>query len=131
MADDDVVSEKVVWGYPIPVGSDGKRMWPAAVKQIALRKVADGATARSVAAEIGITDALFYKWAKAGRDRASTPQFVELLPPEPASDVPERPSRDGGQIGCVVRIGGTEVMIPPGFPAGDLAGILRAVRETA
>lgn len=38
MANDDVVSERVVWGYTVPLGWDGKRMWPAAVKQIALRK---------------------------------------------------------------------------------------------
>jgi len=131
MANDDVVSGKVVWGYTVPLGSDGKRMWPAAVKQIALRKLAEGATTRNVAAEIGVTDALIYKWVKAGRDRASTPRFVELLPPKSVGDVPDKPHRDGGQTGCVVRIGGTEVTIPPGFPAGDLAGILRAVRETA
>lgn len=58
MANDDVVSERVVWGYTVPLGSDGKRMWPAAVKQIALRKLAEGATARIVGAEIGVTDAL-------------------------------------------------------------------------
>jgi len=60
MANDDVVSETVVWGCTVPLGSDGKRMWPAAVKQIALLKLAEGATARNAAAEIGITDAMIY-----------------------------------------------------------------------
>lgn len=104
---------------------------------MAVRKIAEGVKARAVAREIGITDGLIHKWMKSLQDHDGAPDFVELLPPEEVAETPAaqpsvpQPSPaqpPASPPPCVIRLGLAEVVVPPGFPVGDLTGILSAVK---
>lgn len=135
--EDGVGKQDEVWGIAVAVNSRGARVWPAAVKEMAVRKITKGVKARAVAREIGITDGLIHKWMKSFKDQDGAPDFVELLPPEEVAETPAaHPSVPqpataqplAAPPACVIRLGLAEVVVPPGFPTRDLTGILSAVK---
>jgi hypothetical protein len=127
MLDDGADGGLVVWGIPVPVNANGVRIWPEEVKAIAVRKAEAGSKVAEIARDAGVNASLVYKWLRAPKSPGIPPQFVEVTPPADAGKYSATPPRTpGGE--CVVRFCGAEVAIPPGFPADELTGIMRAVK---
>ncbi len=126
MLDAEAKNGQEVWGFKVAVNGKGARVWPEELKRVAVRKVADGAKAIDVAKELGVTAGLFHKWLKAAKDESSAIDFVELLPP--TKTVTKTAEMRPTAHGCVIRLGQAELVVPPGFPANDLSGILRAIK---
>jgi transposase-like protein len=126
MLDAEARNGQEIWGFKVAVNSRGTRLWPEDLKRAAVGKVANGAKTTEVANELGITVGLIHKWLKAAKDADSAIDFVELLPPtKTATKTAEmRPTANG----CVIRLGQAELVVPPGFPADDLSGILQAMK---
>lgn len=113
MLDGGALNSQEVWGIHVGVTAKGARAWPDEIKEMAVRKVAEGAMASAVAEEFGITAGLFYKWLRAAREHGSSVDFVELLPPAkaPEKTVEKQPVSHA----CVIRLCQTELTVPSGF----------------
>jgi transposase-like protein len=129
MLDEGAAGGLEVWGIPVAVSVTGMRLWPDEVKAIAVRKVAAGVKVSDIAQETGVRPSLIHKWVRATTEDGA-PRFIELLPPHSEPQTPQvAASNASGRAECIVRLGGVEVAILPGFPADELTGILRAVRS--
>lgn len=129
MLDVRATHRQEVWGVQVVLNARGTRIWPDQVKAMAVRKVADGAKASEVAREIGVTMSLMYKWLNAAKKKPLAPQFIQVLPPATEGKATAEPGQVSAPPACVVRLGQAEVTVPPGFPAAELVGILRAVKS--
>lgn len=127
MLDDGADGGLEVWGIPVPMNANGVRIWPEAVKAIAVRKAEAGSKVAEIARDAGVNTSLVYKWLRASKSEAFTPQFVEVAAPADAGKCSAASLRPGGGE-CVVRFRGAEVAVPPGFPAGELTGIMLALK---
>lgn len=78
---DETVSgttDKVIWGIPVPLMTNGNRKWPEAIKVMAEERIAAGAKPRAIAAELGALETQVRKWLRRGQTRVSDcPGFVE------------------------------------------------------
>lgn len=132
MLDEGATGGLEVWGIPVAVTATGMRLWPAEVKAIAARKAAAGVKVSDIAQEAGARSSLVRKWLRAATEDGG-PRFIELMPPQMEPQPEPRASQAAagnarGRAECIVRLGGAEVAVPPGFPGDELVGILRAVR---
>lgn len=143
MLDEKEGSDVVVWGIPVIIAGNGRRIWPNELKAMAVEKVAAGSRIATVAREIGANESLVAKWARAqlplvprrGRPPGKTPSqgkaphFVEVMPAEALA----RPTWQTGApeaAACQIRIGDAEISVGGDFPTDQLAEILRAVRAS-
>ncbi len=126
MLDAEARNGQEFWGFKVAVNSKGTRLWPEELKRAAVDKVTNGAKTTEVAKDLGITVGLIHKWLKAVKEADSSIDFVELLPPTKTATktVETRPLAQG----CVIRLGQAELVVPPGFPADELSGILQAMK---
>ncbi len=101
-----------VWGINVPISPKGRRRWPETVREMAVKRVMDGAKIIDVAKETGANKSLVAKWVNDAADRKSAP------------------SQYAGQHTCQIQFGDTGVTVPSGYPATHLAEILQAVRAS-
>lgn len=132
---DGEVPEKVekVWGFTVPIMNGGRRRWPRALRAMAVEKVADGAGIREIAEEIGAHKSLVALWVKNAQSESSVPAFFEVVPPtalHPSHRQSRAVASEDDPAPCRIRIGDTDIAIPPGYPADHLAEVLRAVRAS-
>lgn len=127
MTDDKVTEAAAVWGVPIALGPNGRRIWPDEIKAQVVDRVASGDRIARIAREIGANESLVAKWVKDAKAPAGGLAFVEVTVPMEAKTV-AAPIAEGGS--CHIRLGDVERTIRPGYPASHLAEVLRAVRAS-
>lgn len=126
MLDESVSSGILVWGISVPKTANGRRYWPDEIKAMAAERIDAGSSIVDVAREIGANESLVANWVRAASPKAPRPDFVELTPPR--DDLRSRAATSASHSDLRIRIGDAEISVPPGYPAEQLAGILRAAR---
>lgn len=125
MQEDTAEGTVKVWGFHIPMKSDGRRSWPDEIRAMAIERIAAGAKISDIVAETGAHKSLVAKWVRTAKPSAlpsdAMPAFIELVPSSRTSAASESNastvSRAGGSLGaatCRIRIGGADVEIPAG-----------------
>ena len=132
---DGEVPEKVdeAWGFAVPTRSGGRRQWPAALRAMAVARIAAGAGIREISAEIGANKSLVAIWVKNAQRKDSAPAFFEVVPPtevKPDRKQSTAVAPEDATPTCRISIGDANIAIPPGYPADHLAEVLRAVRAS-
>lgn len=132
MSDSEQDAPVVVWGFPVPTKSNGRKMWPREIKEMAAAKFAAGHTVAAIAREVMANESLVGKWVRQPRhDEATgdgTPRISEVTGVVDAEDnIPS--SAITGQS-CELQIGDVRLTVTPGYPGAHLAEILRAVRAS-
>ena len=119
-----------VWGITVPISPKGRRRWPETIREMAVKRVMDGAKIVNVAKETGANKSLVAKWVNDSADRKSAPNFVELIEQNANQDTKWSPAQFAEQLTCQIQLGDTGVSVPSGYPANHLAEILQAVRAS-
>lgn len=132
MSDSEQDTPLVVWGLQVPTRSNGRKMWPKQIKEMAAEKFAAGQTVAALAREIMANESLVGKWVREPRQdeatAAGTPRISEIIGIIDAVDnIPS--SAIMGQS-CELRIDDVRLTITPGYPGAHLTEILRAVRAS-
>lgn len=136
MLDGTMPAKSTVWSIEVPIRDNGRKNWPLELRAMAVRRIADGAGIREIAEEIGANKSLVSTSVKKADGDAvqGAPAFVELLPPDEPSRkkvaVKDKAALPSERRSYHIRIGDTDIAIPPDFPADNLIGILRAVRAS-
>ncbi|GFE49048.1 hypothetical protein So717_08010 [Roseobacter cerasinus] len=118
-----------VFGYSIPIGKDGRRMWPTKFKREMAKQMMSGKlTVGDVQKTCRVSDKTAYRWksdfqtpTKKAAKRKDRPAFVEVQvneakPVDPISH---------GQI--KLKRGATELTLPTDYPVKQLALLIRAL----
>ena len=132
---DGEVPEKVemVWGFAVQTRSGGRRKWPAALRAMAVERIAAGEGIREIAEEIGANKSLVAVWVKNVRPEDPVPAFFEVVPPsleKPCRTEPVTLAPENAAPSCRISIGDDDIAMPPVYPADHLAEVLRAVRAS-
>lgn len=118
-----------VFGYSIPVGKDGRRMWPTKFKREMVKQMMSGKlTVGDVQKTCRVSDKTAYRWKsdfqtprkKAAKRRAQS-AFVEVQVDE-TKPVELKPH---GHI--TRKRGATELMLPTDYPIKHLVHLIRAL----
>lgn len=117
-----------VWGINVPISPKGRRRWPQALRDMAVKRVTDGAKIIDISKEIRANKSLVAKWVNDSADRNSAPNFVELVNSNINQDTRCPDPQFAGQLNCQIQFGDTGITVPPGYPAAHLAEILQAIR---
>lgn len=132
---DGEVPEKVekVWGFAVQTRSSGRRHWPDKLRGMAADRIKAGQGIREIAEEIGANKALVAHWVKKAQCKVPRPAFFEVVPPTKVKASAKQATTITAPdevTACGIRIGDTDVAIPPDYPADHLEAILRAVRAS-
>lgn len=129
MSDSEQDTPLVVWGFPVPTKSNGRKMWPKQIKEMAAAKFAAGHTVAAIAREVMANESLVGKWVREPRREEatgdSTPRISEVVGIVDAEDIAPSPAIRGQS--CELQIGDVRLTVTPGYPGAHLAEILRAV----
>ena len=117
-----------VWGINVPISPKGRRKWPQAIRDMAVKRVIDGAKIIDISKEIRANKSLVAKWVNDSADRNSAPNFVELVNNDMNQDTRWPDSQCSGQLKCQIQFGDIGITVLPGYPATHLAEILQAIR---
>lgn len=118
-----------VFGYSIPDGKDGRRMWPTKFKrEMAKQMISGKLTVGDVQKTCRVSDKTAYRWksdfqtpTKKTAKRKDRPAFVEL-------QVDETKSVEPNSLGHItLKRGATELTFPTGYPVKQLALLIRAL----
>lgn len=129
MSDGEFEGPLVIWGIPVPTKSNGRKMWPTEIKTMAAEQVAAGKTVAEIARETTANESLVGKWVRdhrGGKTKQRHPSITEVV----AVSEFEEPVRASSVATCEIQLGDVRVTIGPGYPAGHLSEILRAVRAS-
>jgi len=127
MLDESASNGILVWGIFVPISANGRRAWPDEIKAMAAERVGAGSEIVDVAREIGANESLVAKWVRGAPSKISTQGFVELTRPREARK-PQFATAPG-QSDLRIRLGDTEISVPPGYPPAHLAEVIKAVRD--
>lgn len=119
-----------VWGINIPISPKGRRKWPQEIRDMAVKRVTDGAKIIDISKEIGANKSLVAKWVNDSADRNSAPNFVELVNNNMNQDTGWPDPQYAGQLNCQIQLGDTGITVPSGYPAAHLAEIIQAIRAS-
>jgi len=112
-----------VYGYSIPVGKDGRRMWPKAFKQEMASRMKSGTlSVNEIKRKCQISEQTAYRWRKAAKSKATgqiNPRFTEVT----VDDIPEPTSNQDDHIEIVWR--GVELKIGTSYPVQKLAALIQ------
>lgn len=118
------------FGYSIPIGKDGRRLWPTKFKRAMGQRMRSGElSVGDVQKACQISDKTAYSWRKGGSQKSShkpqtaqqpTTSFAEI---KVETDKPAQPSETNQMV---FRRAGCEVLLPPGFPIDQLVQLIRA-----
>lgn len=124
-----------VWGINVPISPKGRRKWPQAIRDMAVKRVIDGAKIIDISKETGANKSLVAKWVndsaeRNSAERNSAPNFVELVNNNMKQNTRWPDSQYAGQLNCQIQFGDTGITVPPGYPAAHLAEIIQAIRAS-
>lgn len=132
MSDSEQDVPLVVWGFPVPTKSNGRKMWPREIKEMAAVKFAAGHTVAAIARDVMANESLVGKWVRQPRSDEppgeGTPRISEIVGIVDAED--DIPSSTVRGTSCELQIGDVRLIISPGYPCAHLTEILRAVRAS-
>lgn len=129
MSDVELEGPLVIWGIPVPRKSNGRKMWPAEIKVMAAERVAAGKTVAEIARDTTANESLVGKWVRDHRGKATKRQQPEITEVVAVTEF-EEPARAASVATCEIQLGDVRVIVGPGYPAGHLSEILRAVRAS-
>lgn len=118
------------FGYSIPIGKDGRRIWPTKFKRAMGQRMRSGElSVGDVLKACQISDKTAYSWRKGGSRQSShkpqeakhpTTSFAAI---KVESDKPVPPSQTNQMV---FKRAGCEVLLPPDFPIDQLVQLIRA-----
>ncbi len=118
------------FGYSIPVGRDGRRLWPTKIKREMAHRMRSGTLSiGDVQKTCQISNKIAYAWrtrpkhknsAKRQKVREPVPVFAEL---KVQHDVPVEQTETAH---IVFKRAGCELLLPSTYPIADLVGLIRA-----
>ncbi|WP_299289076.1 hypothetical protein [uncultured Tateyamaria sp.] len=118
------------FGYSVPVGKDGRRLWPTKFKREMGQRMRSGTlSVGEVQKTCRVSDSTAYKWKKKANRitqkpnhslEQSAPAFAEIK----VSKDEQRSARSLGQI--VFKRAGCEIDLPQDYPVDRLIQLLRA-----
>lgn len=129
--------EKVfhAYGYSIPVGKDGRRLWPTKFKRAMGQRMRSGELSISeVQKTCQVSNKTVYSWRKGGsRKSPHKPKKTQQPPPAFAEikverDKPVSPP-EAPQI--VFKRAGCEVVLPSNYPIDQLAQLIRTFENSS
>lgn len=132
MSDSEQDVPLVVWGFPVPTKSNGRKMWPREIKEMAAAKFAAGHTVAAIARDVLANESLVGKWVRQPQSDEATgngsPRISEVVGVVDAEG--GIPSSAIMGASCELQIGDVRLTISPGYPGAHLTEILRAVRAS-
>ncbi|MHA3916795.1 transposase [Halovulum sp. GXIMD14793] len=118
------------FGYSIPVGKDGRRLWPTKFKREMAQRMRSGTLSiGDVQKTCQISDKTAYAWRKGPKQRNSAkrqkvqeraPVFAEI---KVQHDVPVKQTE---MSHIVFKRAGCELLLPSDYPVAGLVGLIRA-----
>lgn len=123
------------FGYSIPVGKDGRRLWPTKFKRAMGQRMRSGELSISeVQKTCQVSNKTAYSWRKVGSKKSShkpkktrepDPAFAEIkVQRDERVTSPEAPQ-------IVFRRAGCEVLLPSKYPIDQLAQLIRAFESSS
>ncbi len=120
------------FGYSVPVGKDGRRLWPKKFKREMGRRMRSGKlSADKVRKTCRVSDSTVYEWKKSGHRAEMKQKHCSEMPAPAFAEVKVKVSKDethssgaSGQI--IFRRAGCEVQLPSGYPVERLIQLLSA-----
>mgnify|MGYP006275319021 CR=1 FL=1 len=126
-----------VLGYTVPVDENGKKSWPIEMKREAVRRIKyEGATPKSIALELGTTEALVRKWHVADQKKNGgapvkvAAAFAEVVTKAEAPSIPP-PTVPHQTSACRLLVGTLTLEFPPDIPEEDLLKFIRVARAAS
>jgi len=119
------------FGYSIPVGKDGRRMWPTKFKREMAQQMNSGKLAmRDVQRTCRVSENTAYKWKKRFGDNGTRkPPVIEpidqafseikVVDDQPENQLPPQP--------IILKHRGCELLIPRNYPVAQLAQLVQAL----
>ncbi|WP_282076691.1 hypothetical protein [Epibacterium ulvae] len=123
------------FGYSIPVGKDGRRLWPTKFKRAMGQRMRSGELSiGEVQKTCQVSNKTAYSWRK-GSSRKPSPKQQKTPKPAPAfaeikvqrDDTVKSP--EAPQI--VFKRAGCEVLLPSNYPIDQLAQLIRAFESSS
>lgn len=118
------------YGYSIPVGKDGRRLWPTKFKRAMGQRMRSGELSiGEVQKTCQVSNKTAYSWRKGGsRKSPHKPKKTQQPPPAFAEIKVERagPAAPPPTSQIVFRRAGCEVLLPSNFPIDQLAQLISA-----
>jgi len=125
--------EKVIhaYGYSIPVGKDGRRLWTRRFKDEVGQQMKSGRlSVGEVAKTCGVKHEIASRWKKASEKKAlcrhstlkpkSKPSFAEIKVDSPEPTIPATSEY------IIFKRGSCELLFPASYPLGQLATLIHA-----
>lgn len=123
------------FGYSIPVGKDGRRLWPTPFKREVGRRMRAGKlSVDDVQKTCQISDKTAYKWRKGSSRKPSNPEkkfeqpapvFAEIKVERDEPVTPSQPSR------IVFKRAGCELLLPTDYPIDRLVQLISAFESNS
>lgn len=118
------------FGYSIPIGKDGRRLWPTKFKRAMGQRMRSGELSiGDVQKTCQISDKTAYSWRKGGSRKPShKPQKAQQLAASFAEIKVERdqPVSPAQTPQIVFKRAGCEVLLPTNYPLDQLVQLIRA-----
>ncbi|WP_299734800.1 hypothetical protein [uncultured Roseobacter sp.] len=118
------------FGYSIPVGKDGRRLWPTKFKRAMGQRMRSGELSiGEVQQTCQVSNKTAYSWRKGGsrkpshkpkRTQEPAPAFAEIKVQRDEPVVPPAPTK------IVFKRAGCEVLLPTNYPINQLVQLIRA-----
>ncbi|WP_152610719.1 hypothetical protein [Ruegeria sp. ANG-R] len=119
------------YGYSIPVGKDGRRLWPRKFKNEMGQRMRSGRlSARDVAKTCGISNGTASEWKKDADRKASGPHSTLKTKSQPVFaeikiDAIEEPAPDT-PAHIIFKRGACEVLLPSNYPLDQLTALIKS-----
>lgn len=118
------------FGYSIPVGKDGRRLWPTKFKhEMAQRMRAGTLSIGDVQKTCQISDKTAYKWRKGPKQKnlAKRQKVQEPVPVFAEIEVQQdKPVEQAKTSHIIFKRAGCELLLPLTYPVGSLVALIRA-----
>ncbi|WP_415921992.1 hypothetical protein [Tateyamaria sp. SN6-1] len=118
------------FGYSIPIGKDGRRLWPTKFKRALGQRMRSGELPISdVQKTCQISDKTAYSWRKGGSRKSSHKPQKAQQPATSFAEIkvePSKPALPPQTHQIVFRRAGCEVLLPPSYPIDQLVQLIRA-----
>lgn len=127
--------ELKVWGYNVQVDENGKRSWPLDLKREAVRRIKEERSSpKSIARELGTTEALVRKWHVADQKKNGgapvtvAAAFAEIVtqPDKPQISAPSSPPQTAA---CRLVVGKLSFEFPANISEMDLIKLVSVAEK--
>ncbi|WP_187428689.1 hypothetical protein ROLI_012070 [Roseobacter fucihabitans] len=118
------------FGYSIPVGKDGRRLWPTKFKREMAQRMRSGTLSiGDVQKTCQISDKTAYSWRKGPKQKnlAKRPKVQEPTPVFVEIKVQHIEPVEQAEISHIIfKRAGCELLLPSTYPVAGLVGLIRA-----